>query len=473
MIFNSLIFFVFYAIVVAAFFGMRSWALRKAFLVLASFIFYASYRPIYVVILLILILFDYWAALRISETKPPAARKALLVCSIALNLGFLAYFKYTNFALESIASVAPWFGGQAHFTPLDIFLPIGISFHVFQSMSYVIDTFKGDIRPTRSLLDFTLFVSFFPQLVAGPIVRGGEFLPQLEEPRPIDGQALGWAATLITIGMFEKIVLADAMLGPVADKVYQLATPRVGFIDAWCATLAFAGQIFFDFNGYSLCAVGAALGLGFHLPWNFRSPYAAIGFSDFWHRWHISLSRWIRDYLYFPLGGNHYGVAKTFRNLVITMFLAGLWHGAAWHFVVWGLLHGAFLVIERGAQILRLWPHEGSALPARLAAAAVTFVCVCMAWTFFRATSFEQATMLIQQMLNPFDAARGLERIDRLTALAVMVALVATHAALRNTTLEGAIAMAGYRALAVSLALMLIAIVSAGGEARGFIYFQF
>jgi alginate O-acetyltransferase complex protein AlgI len=318
-----------------------------------------------------------------------------------------------------------------------------------------------------------LFVSFFPQLVAGPIVRGGEFLPQLDVPRRVDGQALGWAATLITIGMFEKIVLADAMLGPVADKVYQLAVPRVGFIDAWCATLAFAGQIFFDFNGYSLCAVGAALGLGFHLPWNFRSPYAAIGFSDFWHRWHISLSRWIRDYVYIPLGGNRYGVAKTFRNVAVTMFLAGLWHGAAWHFVVWGLLHGAFLVIERGAQMLRLWPHEGSVLAGKVAAGGVTFLCVCMAWTFFRATNFEQAMLLIQQMVSPFDTARGLERIDRVTALTVVSALVATHAGLRNITLEGAIAAAGYPALAISLALMLIAIISVGGEARGFIYFQF
>jgi alginate O-acetyltransferase complex protein AlgI len=473
MIFNSLIFFVFYAIVIAGFFGMRSWLLRKAFLVLASFIFYASYRPVYVVVLLILILFDYWAALRISATKPPGARKALLVCSLALNLGFLGYFKYTNFALESIASLAPWFGGQAHFTLLDIFLPIGISFHVFQSMSYVIDTFKGEIRPTRSLLDFMLFVSFFPQLVAGPIVRASEFLPQLEEPRRVSEHALGWAATLITIGMFEKIVLADALLGPIADKVYQLATPRVGFIDAWCATLAFAGQIFFDFNGYSLCAVGSALGLGFHLPWNFRFPYAAIGFSDFWHRWHISLSRWIRDYVYIPLGGNRHGMAKTFRNVVVTMFLAGLWHGAAWHFVIWGLLHGGFLVLERGAQLLRVWPHESSALPSKIAAAAVTFVCVCIAWTFFRATSFDQAIVLLQQMSNPFDAARGLERVERVTALAVMAVLVATHAALRNMTPDEAIAAAGHRALAVSLALMLIAIVSAGGEARGFIYFQF
>jgi len=407
MIFNSFLFFAFYGIVIAAYLGISSWTARKGFLVLASFVFYASYRPIYVLILLVLILFDYWAALQIGRTKEVQTRKAFLIGSLSLNLGFLGYFKYTNFLLETLNPVAAWLGGPAHFTPLDIFLPIGISFHVFQSMSYVIDTFRSEIQPTRSLLDFTLFVSFFPQLVAGPIVRGGEFLPQLERERPINGPALGWAAALITIGMFEKVVLADVLLGPVADKVYQLPAPNVGFGDAWLATLAFAGQIFFDFNGYSLCAVGAALGLGFHLPWNFWCPYAAIGFSDFWHRWHMSLSRWIRDYVYIPLGGNRHGIPNTFRNVTITMFLAGLWHGAAWHFVVWGLLHGAFLVLERGAQIVGMWPTKSSPLPSRFVGWAVTLLCVCVAWVFFRATSFDQAVVVVSQMLNPLAEGSG------------------------------------------------------------------
>jgi len=476
MIFNSLLFFVFYAIVIATYLGINNWTARKAFLVVASFVFYASYRPIYVLILLVLILFDYWAALQIGRTKEPRTRKVLLVGSISLNLSFLGYFKYTNFLLETLTPVAAWLSGPAQFTPLDIFLPIGISFHVFQSMSYVIDTFKGEIQPTRSLLDFTLFVSFFPQLVAGPIVRGSEFLPQLERERPINGQALGWAATLITIGMFEKVVLADVLLGPVTDKVYQLPTPLVGFGDAWLATLAFAGQIFFDFNGYSLCAVGAALGLGFHLPWNFWCPYAAIGFSDFWHRWHISLSRWIRDYVYIPLGGNRHGIPNTFRNITITMFLAGLWHGAAWHFVVWGLLHGAFLVLERGAQIVGMWPTRSSPLPPKFVAWAVTFVCVCLAWVFFRATSFDQAVVILSQMLNPLAEGAGvggLGKLDRLRVVPVMVSLVAIHCILRDSTFEQAIARMPWPALAVTLGLMLIAIFSVGGEARGFIYFQF
>jgi alginate O-acetyltransferase complex protein AlgI len=273
--------------------------------------------------------------------------------------------------------------------------------------------------------------------------------------------------------MFEKIVLADAMLGPIADKVYQLATPRVGFIDARCATLAFAGQIFFDFNGYSMCAVGTALALGFHLPWNFRFPYAAIGFSDFWQRWHISLSQWCRDYIYIPLGGNRHGVPNTLRNLFITMLLAGLWHGAAWHYVIWGLLHGTYLVLERVAHNNGIWPDEASPWLHQVLAATVTFFCVCIAWVFFRSASFEHALLLLQQMFNPFSHGGITGKFERYSVLIVMAGLLATHARLRHTTIEAAVVAASPSAVSASLAIMLIALISIGGDVRGFIYFQF
>jgi alginate O-acetyltransferase complex protein AlgI len=473
MVFNSFIFLLFYAIVLTGFFSLGNWQLRKSFLVLASFVFYGSYRPIYIFILLVPILFDYWVALRLARMEHPVARKAFLIASLALNLGFLGYFKYTNFALGSAASVVSWFGPEARFDPLDIFLPIGISFHVFQSMAYVIDTYKRKLEPTRSLLDFMLFVSFFPQLVAGPIVRANEFLPQLDRPRHVTGQEFGWAAILITIGIFQKVVLADGILGPIADKVFSVMAPPLGVRDAWLGTLAFAGQIFFDFNGYSVCAVGSALALGFHLPWNFRFPYAAIGFSDFWQRWHISLSQWFRDYVYIPLGGNRHGTVKTLRNLFITMFLAGLWHGAAWQFVVWGVLHGVFLIMERGAQLAGIWPRENSAVASKVLAGAVTFFCVCIAWVFFRATSFDQALLILQQMFNPFAQGGILPKLERYAVLIMMAGLLATHALLRNRTLEETIANVWPATLSVSLAIMLIAVISIGGEARGFIYFQF
>jgi alginate O-acetyltransferase complex protein AlgI len=474
MIFNSVVFLLFYAIVLAGYFGIRGWAFRKAFLVLASFVFYGSYRPAYILILLVLICFDFWVALRLHAIQNATARKAFMVSSLALNLGFLAFFKYTNFFLESTGSLTAMFGSEARFDPLEIFLPIGISFHVFQSMAYVIDTYKREIEPCRSLLDFMLFVSFFPQLVAGPIVRAHDFLPQLDQPRSVTENELGWAAIFITIGLFEKVVLADAILGPIADKVYQAPVAwEVGSRDAWIGTLAFAGQIFFDFNGYSVCAVGTALALGFHLPWNFRFPYAAIGFSDFWQRWHISLSQWFRDYLYIPLGGNRHGIPGTLRNLFITMFLAGLWHGAAWHYVIWGVLHGFYLVLERLAHNSGMWPDPASPWPYQVLGAAVTFVCVCIAWVFFRSSSFEHALVILQQMLNPFSAGGVTGKLERSLVLIVMTGLVATHARLRNTTLEAAVVGASPSAISASVALMLVALISVGGEARGFIYFQF
>jgi alginate O-acetyltransferase complex protein AlgI len=318
-----------------------------------------------------------------------------------------------------------------------------------------------------------LFVSFFPQLVAGPIVRAHEFLPQLEKPRYVSGQFFGWAATLMTIGIFEKVVLADGILGPISDKVFQWPMPALDASDAWLGTFAYAGQIFFDFNGYSLCAVGSALALGFHLPWNFRFPYAAIGFSDFWQRWHISLSMWFRDYVYVPLGGNRYGIASTFRNLFVTMALAGLWHGAAWHFIIWGLLHGAYLVLERGAQRLGLWPTENSFWFVKAAAIAVTFLCVCTAWVFFRATSLEAALTLLGRMFDPSASGAVLSTVDRLAVVAVICPLLLIQGFLRNRSLEEAVVSLGAPALAVVLSCMMIAAWSVGGEARGFIYFQF
>ena len=216
---------------------------------------------------------------------------------------------------------------------LDVFLPIGISFYTFHSLSYTLDIYRGVMRPTRSLRDFTLAVSFFPQLVAGPIVRAGDFLPQLEHPpKPQEGRFL-WGLLLMTLGLFEKVVLADTLLAGSADRVFGHGGPLMA-LDSWMGVIAFAGQIFCDFAGYSTCAIGAALCLGFHLKDNFRFPYAAVGFSDFWRRWHISLSTFLRDYLYIPLGGNRHGAARAMVNLIIVMFIGGL-HGAAWTFVVW------------------------------------------------------------------------------------------------------------------------------------------
>ena len=243
------------------------------------------------------------------------------------------------------------------------------------------------MKPTRSLRDFTLAVSFFPQLVAGPIVRAGDFLPQLETPPKWQGDRFFWGLLLMTLGLFEKVVLADTLLSGSADRVFGYAGPLMP-LGSWTGVVAFAGQIFCDFAGYSTCAIGAALCLGFHLKDNFRFPYAALGFSDFWRRWHISLSTFLRDYLYIPLGGNRRGAARAMMNLIIVMFLGGLWHGAAWTFVVWGLLHGSYLAIER---LFKAWfkpADEVQNVPLRILIGAITYFAVLVAWVLFSRRRF-------------------------------------------------------------------------------------
>ncbi|MEY2557703.1 MAG: alginate O-acetyltransferase complex protein AlgI, partial [Verrucomicrobiota bacterium] len=399
MLFNSLTFIVFFVVVVTAYWGMRSWTARKNLLVVASYIFYGAWNPPFAALLFSTTAMDFWLGARIARAKRPRSRKVWLVISVAMNLSMLGFFKYGNFLLENFQ----WFMarlGVAYQPPhLDILLPVGISFYTFHSLSYTLDVYRGVMQPTKSLRDFVLAVSFFPQLVAGPIVRAGDFLPQLlAPPKPQTGRFL-WGLALMTLGLFEKVVLADTMLAGSADRIFSYGGPVIA-LDSWLGVMAFAGQIFFDFAGYSTCAIGAALCLGFHLKDNFRFPYAAIGFSDFWRRWHISLSTFLRDYLYFPLGGNRVGWARAAINLVIVMFLGGLWHGAAWTFVVWGLLHGFYLVIEHTLRALvgeRAWTEN---LAVKLLLGLVTYAAVCLAWVFFRASDFTIATRLLRGMFG-------------------------------------------------------------------------
>jgi len=295
MIFNSLVFLIFFVVVFILYRLPLGWATKKAFLLVSNYVFFASYHPIYVWLLLFSTVVDYFAGWGMHKADNRRGRTVLLVVSLVANLGLLGFFKYAQFALDNVGWLASLAGTGWTPPDIDILLPVGISFYTFQTLSYTIDVYRGHIEPTKSFVDFAFFVSFFPQLVAGPIVRAEEFLPQCIEPRHTDSHHIGWGLSLFTIGLFEKIVLADRVLGPVADKVY-MSPHAATFIDAWMGAVAFSGQIFFDFGGYSLCAIGTAMCFGFVLPDNFRCPYAAVGFSDFWSRWHISLSTWLRDY---------------------------------------------------------------------------------------------------------------------------------------------------------------------------------
>lgn len=473
MLFNSLTFVVFFALVLGAYWTLRSWEARKNLLLVASYVFYGTWNPPFALLLFATTALDWWLGARIAASTTPGRRKAWLVASLASNLSMLGFFKYGNFLLENFTWLLAQ-GGIAYQPPkLDLFLPIGISFYTFHSLSYTLDVYRRTTEPTRSLRDFTLAVSFFPQLVAGPIVRAADFLPQAAQPPRPDTSRLIWGLALMTLGLFEKSVLADTMLAGSAEKVFAYGGPLAS-LDAWAGVLAFSGQIFFDFAGYSTCAIGAALCLGFHLRDNFRFPYAAVGFSDFWRRWHISLSTFLRDYLYIPLGGNRAGVVRAALNLMIVMFIGGLWHGAAWTFVVWGVIHGACLVLERIVRHVFKDAAWTRTLAVQLGLGLLTYAVVCITWVFFRATDFATASRLVLALVGGHAAGDAILPTRELLQVGlVTLGLLLAHWLLRDTSLENAVARAPRPLLAGVWALLLCTVILNQGNANAFIYFQF
>ena len=473
MLFNSLTFVVFFAVVVTLYWSIRSWNARKNLLVVASYIFYGAWNPPFAVLLFSTTAMDFWLGARIAMSKGGHARRVWLVASVCMNLSMLGFFKYGNFLLENFQWLVSRIGVVYQPPHLDILLPVGISFYTFHSLSYTLDIYRGVLHPTKSLRDFVLAVSFFPQLVAGPIVRAGDFLPQLvTRPGLRMGQFL-WGLLLMTLGLFEKIVLADTMLSGSADRIFTYGGPLVA-LDSWLGVMAFAGQIFFDFAGYSICAIGAALCLGFHLKDNFRFPYAAIGFSDFWRRWHISLSTFLRDYLYIPLGGTQAGPLRAALNLVIVMFLGGLWHGAAWTFVVWGLLHGFYLVVERVFRVFfenKAWARNPATL---FLGGAVTYTAVCIAWVFFRASDFTIAARMLQGMFGGHPHGDAILSTREMLQIGIVTFfMILAHWSLRDSNIETAVTRLPRWAVTTAWALMACAIILTQGNSNAFIYFQF
>src|ERR1700747_15183 len=438
MLFNLLTFVVFYVVVTTLYWSFRGWELRKNLLVVASYIFYGAWNPPFAALLFSTTAMDFWLGRQIAKAHG-RAKRAWLVGSVSMNLSMLGFFKYGNFLLQNFQWLLARIDIIYQPPHLDILLPVGISFYTFHSLSYTLDIYRGVLKPTRSLRDFILAVSFFPQLVAGPIVRAGDFLPQLAHPPRLKTNQFLWGLALMTLGLFEKIVLADTLLSGPADRVFGYAGPLVS-LDSWAGVLAFAGQIFFDFAGYSICAIGAALTLGFHLKDNFRFPYAAIGFSDFWRRWHISLSTFLRDYLYIPLGGNQVAPFRVALNLVIVMILGGLWHGAAWTFVVWGLLHGSYLVIERAIRVCCEERPWANLLPTRIAAGLATYAAVCVAWVFFRASDFTIASRMLSGMFGGHPHGDAILTTREMLQIALVTGgMILVHWFLRDTNIETAV----------------------------------
>jgi alginate O-acetyltransferase complex protein AlgI len=478
LLFNSLTFAVFFAVVLGLHNLPLPWTAKKINLLLASYLFYAAWSPPFVILLWISTAVDWKVASWISTAHSPRHRKLILALSLVANLGLLAYFKYGAFLMENFALVLRALG--VAFTPpsWNIVLPVGISFYTFQSIAYSLDVYLRRAEPTNNFLDFALFVTFFPHLVAGPIVRPTLLIPQFQTPRRATSSQLIWGLALMTLGLFEKVVLADGFLAPVADAVHK--SPRdLAMLDAWAGALAFSGQIFFDFSGYSTTAIGAALALGFALNDNFNSPYAAMGFSDFWRRWHISLSSWLRDYLYIGLGGNRRGTRRTYVNLMITMLLGGLWHGASWTFVAWGGLHGSFLAIERWLKTRTdtadfAHAHQCSPLPTRALAMTATFLAVTITWVFFRAHTFAAAWQLLCSMAGATRNQHVVLYWSDICAVCVIVGgMLFAQWCLRSTRLETVVSAAPMWPVVLVWTGMTFALIAEQGAGDAFIYFRF
>ncbi len=476
MVFNSLTFLVFFAVLlVAHHLPFLSWRAKKVNLLIASYIFYAAWNPPFILLLWASTIVDWFIARGIwaSRDKSRAVRRSWLVISVAVNIGFIGFFKYGEFLLQNWQALMQAFGVTWVAPEWNIVLPVGISFYTFVTLSYTLDVYLGRSKPIGSFLDYALFVTFFPHLVAGPIVRPTQLVPQFYTPKQASRDQMLWGLGLIILGLFEKVVIADGGLASAADAVFGTKDP-VGAADAWLGTLAFSGQIFCDFAGYSTVAIGTALCLGFGLPDNFRMPYAAIGFSDFWRRWHMSLSTWLRDYLYIPLGGSRGTEVRTYVNLMLTMLLGGLWHGASWTFVVWGGLHGLYLSVER-------WLRERTGVSgdpvsgwSRLSLALLTYFLVNITWVFFRAEDFGGAARILAGMFGgASDAAAILPTIYMIKVAVIVSGILLVQWLMRNRTLEDLVSRTPWWATGAVLAAMLFAVIVTQGSGEAFIYFQF
>ena len=472
MVFNSLTFVAFFAIVLLLHAMPFGWTTKKVNLLVASYLFYAAWNPPFVILLWISTVVDWWAAQWMVRSKKESTRRAWMLISVVVNLGMLGYFKYGEFLLDNFITLAGSLGVTYQPPKWDIVLPVGISFYTFATLSYTLDVYLRRAKPAKHFLDYALFVTFFPHLVAGPIMRPTELVPQFAEPRRATTHQMLFGFALAILGLFQKVVLADGFLAPVVEKVYDAREGVPTMIDAWVATLAFSGQIFCDFAGYSTTAIGVAMALGFAMPDNFRFPYAAVGFSDFWRRWHITLSSWLRDYLYIPLGGNRHGPARTYTALMGTMLLGGLWHGAAWTFVVWGGLHGLYLAAERWLRGRFAGWKPGPASIVLLG--LLTYVLVNITWVFFRAKDFTIASTMLQSMAGAADKPTPMIAfLPMIYALVIVAGIVTTHWAMRDKTLEIAIERTPAWLVGGLLAIMAVAVVAEQGKGSAFIYFQF
>jgi alginate O-acetyltransferase complex protein AlgI len=466
MLFNSYAFlFGFLPAVLIGWWTLRWKPLRLAFLTAASWLFYAWWDWRYLPVLIGATSVDYVAGLWLARTESEPRRRFLLAASLTTNIGILAYFKCTGFFFGSLNGIGAALGLGAPLPSLHILLPIGISFYTFNSMSYTIDVFRRRIEATHNLLEYTTFVALFPHLIVGPIVRFTDLAPQLRRLTPrLTSESAARGAFFLSSGLVKKLLIAD-QLSPYVSSLYD-NHEHLGLLTGWAAAVGYSLQLYFDFSGYSDMAVGIACLLGFRFPQNFDSPFKAVNISDFWRRWNMTLSSWFRDYLFIPLGGSRRGTKRTVLNLVLTMFLVGLWHGAAWTFVVWGLVHGLFLGSHA---VLR----RAGLTPASTAVnRAVTFLLVCAAFVIFRSPSLGVAGDVLSSMLG----LHGLDGAVRLHALlpvkfALSLAALLLFVNIAPNTWQIRVRPRLWQGMAVGVAAA-IAVMTIS-QPHPFIYFQF
>ena len=463
MLFNSIVFiFAFLPAVLLLFSWMPTRRAQMLFLLAASYVFYGSWDYRFLPLLIASTVLDYVAGRLIASQADPGRRKAVLVASLAINLLILGFFKYFNFFVENAARGLADAGWPVPMATLNIVLPVGISFYTFQSMSYTIDVYRGDVRATRDPVKFAAYVALFPQLVAGPIVRYRELDHDLDDlPDTVHVDALSTGVQIFLFGLFKKVLIADTLAGYVNPLLENYA--QLNAAGAWTAVLGYTFQLFFDFSGYSDMAIGLGAMLGMHFPRNFHNPYQARNPQDFWRRWHMTLSRWLRDYLYVPLGGNRKGPARTMINVLAVFGLGGLWHGAAWTFIIWGLYH---FVIVTLYTLTRRWWDSWPVLVQR----TLTFVLVVGSWAIFRSTDMTMATTLLARMVDPLSGVTfGSQEVAVLAALNALL-LVVVHRVKRLDEFEGGLGLAGGIVFAVLFVLVILRINATPVE---FLYYQF
>ena len=474
MTFDSLTFAVFLAIVFPLYALLRSWPARKNVLLVASCVFYGSWNPFFLLLLAFTTVFDWWAAQRIHTSQNERQRRIWFWASIAASLSLLGYFKYAQFFANTAID---WFGMVGvKYQPIDlgIVLPLGISFYTFESISYITDVYKKRLAPTKSLRDYGLFMTFFPHLVAGPIMRFADFNAQTTTPRHVTGDAVALGAFMLVGGLFLKIVGADHVFAPISDIVFAPSF-QAGFVAAWAGAFSFSMQVYCDFAGYSLAALGIAKMFGFHLPPNFEAPFASVGIAELWTRWHISLSNWLRDYVFNPLGHYRKGRLRGYLNVMITFTACGFWHGAAWHFVAWGAMHGAFLVVERllkdSIGDWKFWDVK----PVRWMLALLTFALFSWAVVYFRAPTLAVAwerTVAMFGFAAKSAATLAWNGDAKVFAVGLVLGLVAQAWLKSRKGWDWVPAIAWPWRVAL-LATLSLAIILSPGKTQAFIYFQF